>query len=154
MTFPFDVKEMDNQDFRDASTIANPRHTKRAVEVENDASNPIPVFQTFGTTKLIFDEDVTDPDVDVSIINYSVTEVFLKVMTVNLSCHIEGKMTVLINGSKMATSRTAPAKPDASVRFEPFFELVTGDTIEVKFKARPNSKVAEVESYINACECN
>lgn len=154
MTFPFEVKEMDYHDFRDAATLANPRHTKRAVEIENEASNPVPVYQTHGITKLIYNETVTDPDVEVSVINYTVTEVFLKIITVNLSCYIEGKMTVIINGDKKATSRTAPAKPDCSVRFEPFFELVTGDTIEVKFKARPSSKIAEVESFINSCECN
>jgi hypothetical protein len=153
MTFPFDVKEMENGNFRDASNVA-PRKTKRAVEVENDPSNPVPVYQTHGITKLIFDESSTVPDTDVSVINYTVSEVFLKVITVNISCYIEGKMTVFINGSKKATARTAPAKPDASIRFEPFFELVTGDTIEVKFKARPDSKIAEIESFINACECN
>lgn len=152
MTFPFDVKEMENGNFRDASSTG-PRLTKRAVEVENDASNPIPTYQTYGTAKKLFGENSTDPDNEVDVLVYTVTETKLRILSVNLSCFIEGKMTVLVNGDKVATARTAPAKPDAQVIYSPFLELVTGDEIEVKFKARPNSPVSEVESFINACEC-
>lgn len=115
--------------------------------------DPVPVFQTFGIAKKLFGQSVTDPDNDVTVITYAVTEDKLRILTVNLSCFIEGKMTVLINGVAVATSRTAPSKPDASVLYSPFLELVTGDEIEIKFKARALSPVSEVESYINACEC-
>lgn len=39
MSFPFDVKEMEKGNFRDAGD----RKTKRAVEIENSPSSPIPV---------------------------------------------------------------------------------------------------------------
>lgn len=152
MTFPFDVKEMENGNFRDASGVA-PRKTKRAVEIENSPANPIPTYQTFGEPKVIFDETLTIPDSDVVVILYTVTEPMLRVTKVNLSCFTEGKVSLVINSATVATKRTAPSKPDAVISFEPFIELVTGDVLEVKFKARPNSPVNEVESYINACGC-
>lgn len=152
MTFPFDVREMENGNFRDASNIGD-RLTKRAVEVENQETNPVPVYQTFGTAKKLFGEGNTDPNNEVTVLSYTVTETKLRILSVNLSCFIEGKATFLVNGDKIATSRTAPAKPDCLIQYEPFLELVTGDILEVKFKARPNSAISEVESFINACEC-
>lgn len=153
MTFPFDVKEMDYQDFRDASTLSNPRHTKRAVEVENDSSNPIPTYTTYGDPRILFGETVTVPDSDVVVLTYTVVEAELKITKVNLSCFTEGKVSFVVNLNTIATKRTAPGNPDAVISFEPFIELVTGDVVEVKFKARANSPVNEVESFINACGC-
>lgn len=149
MTFPFDVREMEYGNFRDASDVGD-RLTKRAVEIENDESNPIPVSPIYGTSGNLFSESNTDPDVDVVVLSYTVTQPKLRILSAKLSCFIEGKMTLLVNNNKIATSRTAPAKPDTGISFEPFLELVTGDILDVKFKARPNSAISEVESFINA----
>jgi hypothetical protein len=151
MSFPFDVKEMENGNFRDASDKGN-RLTKRAVEIENNASNPVPVFQIYGIARKLFGETVTQPNTDVSVLTYSVTEDKLKILSVNISCFVEGKASFLVNGSVIATGRTAPGKPDINIDYIPHLELVSGDQLEVKFKARPHSPTTEVESFINACE--
>jgi hypothetical protein len=147
------ARDKDNKSFVNSPT-RGPNYSAQETFVGNQLDSPIPVFQTFGTIKKLFNESITDPDVDVIVLSYVVTEDALRVLTANISCSIEGKMTFVINGQKIATARTAPAKPDAQIKYEPFLELVSGDVLEVKFKARPNSKVAEVESFINAYEYN
>lgn len=124
--------------------------SKVAVVVEQDPSNPIPITIVSGTNRYIFDESLTDPDVEKTILSYTITDASLGIKTVNLSCHIEGKTIFFINGGTIATSRTAPGKPDCEIKFDPPIEVVLNDVIEVKFKARPQSAIAEVESYINA----
>jgi len=126
--------------------------SKVAVTIEQDNSNPIAVYQSFGDASNLYGEDVTDPGNDVVILSYSVTQTKFRIIKASTSCHIEGKMTVSVNGSSVATSRTAPGKPDAEVSWYPYLELVTGDSVEVKFKARPSSAISEVESFINASE--
>lgn len=128
--------------------------SKVAVTIEQDPSNPVPVFISYGTIKTLYDDDVTIADTDVTVLSYTVTELKLGIQDINSSCSIEGKMTFLINGSPVATSRSAPGKPDLTIKYNPYIEVVSGDIIEVKFKARPLSAVTEVESYINAVEIN
>lgn len=149
MTMPHPVQDREHLKFRDATLD----RSKVAVTIEQDPANPIPIYQTYGIAKKLFDETLSDPGNDVTVLAYTVTEVKLRILSVNLSCFIEGAASFLLNGNKVATSRTAPGKPDCLIKYEPFLELVTGDQLEVKFKARPNSPISEVESFINACEC-
>lgn len=134
--------------FRDAGGD----NSKVAVTIEQDESNPVPVYQSFGETRNLYDENSTDPGNEVIVLSYSVTQTSFRIVKASTSCHIEGKMIISVNGSNIATSRTAPGKPDAQVSWYPYLELVSGDEVEVKFKARPGSPVAEVESFINATE--
>lgn len=142
-----DVREREYDKFRPADN----EKSKVAVVLEQEEA--IPVFQTFGTIKNIFNESLTDPGMDVDVITYTVTEPKLRVMKASVSCFVEGKMTLLVNGNKVSTCRTAPGKPDAATVFTPFIELVSGDQLKATFKARTNSPVAEIEIFINACEC-
>lgn len=143
------VKDLEQRKFR--TGLNNTR--KVAVTVEQDASNPIPTYPIYGDPVNFFGEASTDPDADVEVINETVSIACLRVMDINVSCFVEGKISVLVNGNPVGTARTAPGKPDAKVWFNPFIQLSQNDVLVVKFKARPNSKVAEVESFINACEC-
>lgn len=126
--------------------------SKVAVTVEQDPSDPIPVYQSLGALKNFFGESLTVPGSEITVLTHNVTEVLLKIMIVKISCHIEGKMTVYVNGEKIVTARTAPGKPDAEISYGACIELVTNDVIDITFKARPDSKIAEVEAFINANE--
>lgn len=62
MTFPFDVKEMENGSYRDASSFAA-RKTKIAVKIENSSNEPV-LVETAGIDwdliETTFPSDITD----------------------------------------------------------------------------------------------
>jgi hypothetical protein len=144
-----DVKLREYDKFRPADN----EKSKVATVLEQPIDNPVPTYPVFGTPTPIFGETLTDPGEEVELVNRPTTEAMLRLVDVNVSCHIEGKAIVKVNDTTVATARTAPGKPDAKIRFAPFYELALGDVLTVHFKARPNSPEAEVETYANACNC-
>lgn len=124
--------------------------TAQEVYVGNGDNAPVPTYQFYGTPTVLSGNGVTQPDNDAELISEVVTVDKLRIININVSCFVEGKTSFLVNGQVIATSRTAPSKPDAVIPFIPYYEALLGDVIEVKFKARPNSPIGEVESYINA----
>lgn len=144
-----DLKTREYDKFREADLGL----TKVAVTIEQDASNPVPVYPIYGIPKNLYGDSATVPDTEVSVLTYTVIETKLRILSVNLSCSIEGKATVTVNGDKVATSRTGAGKPDSTIQFLPYYELLLDDVLEVTFTARPQSKITDVETYINACQC-
>jgi hypothetical protein len=143
------ARDRDYKSFVDSPSRGSD-YSAREVFVGNQENEPVPTYQALSTNKQLFDETLTDPDVYVSVLSHTVTDLKVRILSVNLSCHVEGKAIFTVNGDTVATSRTAPSKPDCKIEYVQFLELVTGDEIEVKFKARPNSAITEVESYIHA----
>lgn len=110
----------------------------------------IVVSQASVTPNNLFDESTTIPDTEVSVTTHTVVGQKLFVYSTKVSCSIEGKALVVVNGNKIASGRTSPGSPESKMDFYPRLELSIGDVLEIKFKARQNSVIAEVEAYTNA----
>lgn len=68
------------------------------------------------------------------------------------SCNMQGVLKVFINGSKKATRRTAPGKPDMNFSWFPGRPITEGDIVRVDFYALPNQPVVPVEAQLMATE--
>jgi hypothetical protein len=140
------LKDLEFDKFRPADN----NKSKVATTIEQDPDSPVPVYQTYGNSYPLYGESSTSPGSEVELINDNVSASSIRVLDVNLSCHIEGKVIVKIDGVAVATGRTAPGRPDVKIIFNPFREVLQNENLSVVFKARPGSIVSEVEAYINA----
>jgi hypothetical protein len=146
MTIPCALQEREQDKFREGES------GKTVVAVTYDSTTPVPTFETYGTPTRFFGETLSTAGSDVDVLEIT-SSTNLKVLTIGLSCFIEGKVTISVDGNKTITGRTAPGKPDVIFDLRPYIEVALGQVVTVTFKARPNSPQAEVESYITACEC-
>ena len=168
LTLSHDVSEMDASDelliLYDVSSVgengatATPFSTLIAGMASDGNQYPIKV-NTEGevvvsnvstTSSNRFNESTTSPGAEVLVDTYTVTVNPLFVFSVKVSCPIEGKALVVVNGTTVSSGRTSPGYPETKMDFYPRMELSIGDVLEIKFKARQNSAITEVESYINA----
>lgn len=142
-------RDKDNKSFVE-SPSRGANYTAQEVYVGNQQDNPMPVYDIGTTPKTIFNESLTDPGQEKEILSYTVAELMLRILRVDVSCSIEGTAYFLVNGVKVATSRTAPGAPNASIIFDRYKEVIQDDVISVNFKARPYSPVGEIEALVNS----
>jgi len=142
-------RDKDNKSFVESPSRGS-NFTAQEVYVGNQLDNPIPIYEANGIPKTIFNESVTDPGQEKEILSYTVTELKLRILRVDVSCNIEGTASIVVNGVKIGTSRTAPGMPNAFIVFDRYKEVIQDDIISINFNARPYSPVGEIEALINS----
>lgn len=137
--------------FRDAGSGL----TKRAVVVEQDISDPIPVeiVDSSGNPVHLFGQDVTDPGNWKSVISYTVTAGYnLNLNNYFVSCSVEGVAKLEIDSVIVGKCRTAPGKSDAIFIFDPAKEIAPGSVLNLYFMARTNSQITDIDGAIQGIE--
>lgn len=114
-----------------------------------DTSGRIIISPGTGTFNF-YDEAVTIPDTEVTVHTQTIAPTTLIVYMAKVSCPIEGRGILYVNSVKVASSRTAAGSPEGIMEFPKGLILSIGDELELKFKARANSAIAEVETFIHA----
>jgi hypothetical protein len=141
------VKDMEQAKFRQATD----KLVKVAVTVEQD--EPIPFVSDEGEPLFLSGQEPTDPNNEIEIIQHTVSAgLLLKVNRVIASCFVEGAMYLYADNVLKGSARTAPGKSEAVFEFNPAYRASSGEELSVKFKARPNSAVTEVECYLQGSQ--
>jgi hypothetical protein len=144
--------DRDTNNFRESPQHGN-NYPARAVIVENDQTDPIPVQVVDGepgTPTHFTSGELNTTGLLQTLISQTVpasTEYDLYLATV--ICRAHGKFTVKLNGSLIGSGRTGPSLGSlSSFKWSPRYVAVAGDQIQIQFKADRGSPINEVEAYL------
>lgn len=129
----------------------------RAVIVENNSTDPIPVVITDGepgTPKHFNSGEVSTTGALQTLL--SITVPALKIYdlySAKVICRAHGKFTILLNGSLIGSGRTGPSLGELSVfNWTPRLPAIASDVIDIKFQSLSATPINEVEAYLQASE--
>lgn len=149
------LQDRDRNSFRESPQHGT-QNPARAVIIENDLSDPIPVNIVDGepgVPKHFSFATSTDGTLQTLL---SVTVPALKaydLYSAKVVCRSHGKFIILNNGSLIGSGRTGPSLGELSVfNWTPRFLAVASDVIEVKFQSSSATPINEVEAYLQASE--
>lgn len=137
--------------FRESNDF--PSATKVGVEVENDATNPVPVYIVDGEpgTPIHLQSGIvaTTPGIIQSLISFTVPALTARdCYQATVVCRSHGRWEATLNGSIIiASGRTGPASPNSKFSWSPRRILSSGDTIALTFKAVSDAPISEAEAY-------
>jgi hypothetical protein len=148
-----------SRDDRDKNSFReSPQHgidyPARAVIIENDNTDPIPVYITDaepGTPTLITDERATDPGNQQELISFVVgVGVTLDLYQARVVTRVHGKWRVTVDGQLVGSGRTGPSISELSqFSWSPRLSATSGQNVKVLFTAHADTPMSEVEAYLN-----
>lgn len=150
------LQDRDHKSFRESPQHGT-QNPARAVIVENDLSDPIPVNIVDGepgTPKHFTSGELSTDGTLQTLISETVpASKIYDLYSVRVICRTHGKFIILQNGSLIGSGRTGPSLGELSVfQWTPRFPAVAADVIEVKFQTLSGAPINEVEAYLQVSE--
>lgn len=75
-----------------------------------------------------------------------------RILKVTVTCNLEGTFRVFIDSDQIASGRTGPGVYNAEFDWRPYREVLSGETIYVKFEAMGSRPATDVEAYFQGRE--
>lgn len=102
-----------------------------------------------GTPNFFDAEVLSTPGIEQTLITQVVgAGITRRLSSVYVTFRSNGCWSLEVDGNKVASGRTGPARPFNLFKFDPERDVSTGSTIELKFTAGTATKASDVEAYL------
>lgn len=146
MAIPCTTLELENKKFVECPQGSG-KVAVRAM-ICSESNEPIYIKSESGDRTNIFGEIATSPNSEVLVVSYTLTQ-SLALCEVGLSSNVEGVGFLYLNDVKIRSLRTSPSEKNPSKPFQPNYRLPIGAKLDIKFTARANSAVTDIEAYLD-----
>ena len=111
------------------------------------------IVQQGGSPWTTWDQIATVPGTLAQILTFTVPAgVTRTISKAGISCSMTGCWELSVNDVVQLSGRTSPAYPDSFVKIPDGLPLAALDIVKLKFKARTNSPIVNVDGFIGAID--
>lgn len=158
MANDFEKLNVRDRDFLSFRNHPDPNKTKVGVDVENEPSDPIPVYQAEIPGNRIHKKasQITIANTEILLINEVVpVDFFWDISQVYLVTNLDGRFRIEINGTDEGSGKTGATILISRFIYNPKFKVNALETVKIYFKPSDYSPVGlKVDAYLHASEIN